>query len=78
MGTEDPCFGLDFIADWINVGRLTVVPSLAWADALSRSGCPFGNDGIFWVLVAETPPHQRLLQLGLADHLRMESSSVGL
>ena len=68
MHAEGPCFGLDSIADWIEMSRLTVVLSLVGADALSGSGCPFGNEGIFWVLTTGTPPHQYLLQFVLADH----------
>ncbi len=78
MHAEGPCFGLDSIADWIKVSRLTAVPSLVGADALSRSGCPFGNDGIFWPLTTGTAAHQHLLQIVLADHFQIESRSVVL
>ena len=76
MHAEGPCFGLDSIGDWIKVSRLTVALSLAGADVLSRSVCPFGNDGIFWVLTAGTPPHWYLLQFVLADHFQIEQRSV--
>ena len=78
MHAEGPCFGLDSTAVWIKVAFFTVVLFLAWADALSGSGCPFGNEGIFWILTMGTPPHQYLLQFVLADHFQIESRYVVL
>lgn len=78
MYAEGPCFGLDLAANWIEVSCFTVVLSLVGADALSGSGCPFGNDGIFWVLTTGAPPHQYLLQLVLANHFLIESRYVVL
>ena len=72
MHAEGPCFGLDSIADWIEMSRLTVVLSLVGADALSKSGCPFCNDGILWPLTTGTPPDQYLLGFVLADHFQIE------
>ena len=78
MDAEGPCFGLDSIADWTKLVRLTAVLSLAGADALSGLAYPFGNDGIFWPLTTGTPPHQYLLQFVLADHFLIESRYVVL
>ena len=78
MYAEGPCFGLDLAANWIEVSCFTVVLSLGGTDALSGSECPFGNDGIFWVLTTGAPPHQYLLQFVLADHCPIESGSIVL
>ncbi len=78
MDAEGPCFGLDLAANWIEVSCFTVVLYLVGADALSGSGCPFGNDGISWVLTTGAPPHQYLLQFVLADHFLIESRYVVL
>ena len=78
MHAEGPYFRLDSIADWIEMSRLTVVLSLVGADALSGSGYPFGNDGIFWPLTTGAPRHQYLLQFVLADHFLIESKYVVL
>ncbi len=78
MHAEGPCFGLDSIAACVRVACFMVVLSLAGADALSGSGYPFGNEGIFWPLTTGASPHQYLLQFVLADHFLIESRYVVL
>ena len=78
MHAEGPCFGLDSIAACVKVACFMVVLSLGGADALSGSGCPFGNEGIFWVLTTGAPRHQYLLQFVLADHFQIESRYIVL
>ena len=78
MHAEGPCFGLDSTAACVKVAFFTVVLSLAGADALSGSGCPFGSGDIVWLLMAGAPWHQYLLQIVLADHFQIESRYVVL
>jgi len=79
MYPEGSCFGLNLLVDEIKVSSLTAVPSLASlveTDALSRRVFPSGNGDIVWILTDEISPHQYLLLIVLADHLRIEARFV--